>query len=630
MLSHRIVAGLIRLPRWRKTLIAASIDIAIAAFSAWAAIYLRLGQSHWLYGSQLIAVIVPMLLGPPIFVATGLYKTIFRYAGSIETTAIARACFVFGLIYAGVYTVIGIDRVPRTVGLIQPMLMLVLLAGSRLVANHLLGVGQRLAKAQAGEMTNVLIYGAGETGRQLAIALRNDKHLRVIAFLDDDPSLNGRMVERLSIHRPDRAEELIAKYGVREILLAIPSASRRHRRHIVESFINSDVEIRMLPGFAEVARGQYSISDIRPVQIEDLLGREAVAPRRDLLERDITDQVVMVTGSGGSIGSELSRQVLLLRPRCLVLVEASEFALYAIERALIALRAAHRLQDVEIMPVLGLVQSEDQMRAIFERYRPATVYHAAAYKHVPLIEANPLRGIENNGVGTFVTASLAREFGAQSFVLVSTDKAVRPTNIMGATKRLAELAVQALAAEQSPTRFSSVRFGNVLGSSGSVVPLFREQIAAGGPVTITHTDVTRYFMTIPEAAQLVIQSGVIAEGGDLFLLDMGDPVRIVDLAANMIHLSGLSVRSDQHPDGDIEIRTVGLRPGEKLYEELLIDSDALPTSHPRIMRAREPFRSLAEMTDHFAAIHGMVRRNDAAGAIALLGELVPEYEPGGD
>lgn len=623
MFNQKIISRITGIPRYQKTLIVASLDIAIASFSAWAAIYLRLGQSHWLYGHQLTAVLLPILFGPPIFYWTGLYRTIFRHAGSIETTEIARACLIFGTVYAMIYTVIGVDTVPRTVGLIQPILMLVFLAGSRLMANHLLGNRTGVGSE---DMVNVLIYGAGETGRQLAVALRRDQHLRAVGFLDDDRSSHGTMVERLKVYHPARAEELISDLDVSEILLAVPSASRYRRRQIVESLGNAGVEIRMLPSFAEVARGHYGVDDIRPVQIEDLLGREAVPPNQALLQRDVSGQVVMVTGGGGSIGGEISRQALLLKPQQLILVEGSEYALYAIDRELRALCSTHSL-DVEIVPLLGLSQTDWQMRAIFEQYRPQTVYHAAAYKHVPLIEANPLQGIENNCLGTFVTASLARAFGARSFVLISTDKAVRPTNVMGATKRLAELVVQALATDCGTTRFTCVRFGNVLGSSGSVVPLFREQIAKGGPITITHRDVTRFFMTIPEAAQLVIQSGAMGEGGDLFLLDMGEPVRIADLAANMIHLSGLTIKSEQAPDGDIEIHTVGLRPGEKLYEELLIDSAAQPTDHPRIMRAREPLIGLAEMTGHIDRLAAFVRTNDCASSMGLLRELVPGYQP---
>lgn len=624
-MARTFTPRLIALPRYQKAVIVATVDVAMAVFAAWAAIYLRLGQSHWLHGAQLIAVLVPVFLGPPIFFAAGLYRRIFRHSGATDMAAVVRACLVFGLVYAAIYTMAGVRGVPRTVGLIQPVVMLVTMVASRAMALFVLRPASATLGGEAA--VNVLIYGAGHTGRQLAVVLRHDPHVRPIGFIDDDPSIHNRTVEGLKIHGPADVGRLIDKYGVTRILLALPTATRFRRRQIVEMLSNFNVDIRTLPGLAELAKGEFSISDIRQVEIEDLLGREPVQPDDALLARDVTGRVVMVTGAGGSIGSELSRQLLMLRPALLLLVEASEFALYAIERELMQLRDQLGAREVQIAPLLALVQSEPQMRPLFAQYRPDTIYHAAAYKHVPLVEANPLRGMENNSLGTFVTASLAQEFSAGSFVLISTDKAVRPTNIMGATKRLAELAVQALATASGTTRFSSVRFGNVLGSSGSVVPVFRDQIEKGGPVTITHPDVTRYFMTIPEAAQLVIQSGAMAEGGDVFLLDMGEPVRIVDLAINMIRLSGLTVCSDSNPEGDIVIRTIGLRPGEKLYEELLIESDALPTRHSRIMRAQEPFFTLAQMQDHFGNLRQLVDTNNVAASVALLSLLVPGYRP---
>ncbi len=621
MLSLAIARRLIGLPRFQKTLIVVATDALIAAWAGWAAIYLRLGQSHWLYGHQLVAVLLPVVLAPPVFYAAGFYRAIFRHAAATDLALLGRGCFAFGGIYAAIYTFIGVDGVPRTIGLIQPLLMCVTLTAARVMAFHLL----RPKAAARDTVSSALIYGAGETGRQLAAALRYDPSVRAVGFLDDDPSLHQRSVQGLCIYPPSMAERLIEDLGVTKIFIAVPSASRYRRRQIVETMGNVGVELQMLPSLADVAKGQFSVSDIRHVQIEDLLGREPVDPDPVLLHRDVADRVVMVTGGGGSIGSELSRQLLAARPRRLILVEASEYALYAIERELLLLRERLDLGSVDIVPLLGLVQDECQMRAIFETYRPETVYHAAAYKHVPLVETNPLRGIENNSLGTFVTASLACSFGARSFVLISTDKAVRPTNVMGATKRLAELAVQALASRGGATRLSCVRFGNVLGSSGSVVPLFREQIEKGGPVTVTHEDVTRYFMTIPEAAQLVIQSGAMATGGDIFLLDMGEPVRVMDLAVNMIHLSGLTVRNDRNPEGDIEIRTVGLRPGEKLYEELLIEAGAEATAHPRIMRAREPGLSFAEMRAHVEGIRRFLAVNDGAAGLRLLQQLVPGF-----
>lgn len=621
MLSLAIATRLFNLARYQKTLIVITADTIIAVWAAWAAIYLRVGQSHWLHGNQLNAVLLPLVLAPAAFYAAGLYRTIFRHAGATDLATIGRACLIFSAVYAGLYTFMGVDDVPRTVGLIQPVLMFVTLTAVRATAFHLLR-----PRAESGhEFASALIYGAGETGRQLATVLRHDPHVRPVGFLDDDQSLHYRSVNGLRIFPPAMVERLISDLEVSKIFIALPTASRFRRRQIVEAMGNVGVEIRMLPGLADVAKGQFSISDVRQVQIEDLLGREPVIPDPDLLNRDVTDRVVMVTGGGGSIGGELSRQLLASRPKQLILVEASEYALYAIERELLRVRKEIDADAVEIVPLLALVQNECQMRAIFATYRPETVYHAAAYKHVPLVEANPLRGIENNSLGTFMTASIAHEFAVRSFVLISTDKAVRPTNVMGATKRLAELAIQGLAAEGGHTRFSCVRFGNVLGSSGSVVPLFREQIEKGGPITITHQDVTRYFMTIPEAAQLVIQSGAMAVGGDIFLLDMGEPVRVADLAANMIHLSGLTVRNDHNPQGDIEIRTIGLRPGEKLHEELLIEGNPERTAHPRIMRAQEPFLSLAEIRAHFETISRMLEANDRDASMALLRQLVPGY-----
>lgn len=599
------------------------MDTCIAAWAAWAAIYLRLGQSHWLHGHQLLAVVLPTVIAPPIFSVVGLYKTIFRHTSATDVTAIVRGCLVFGAIYASIFTVVGVERVPRTVGLIQPILMLVALIAARATAFHLL----RRRTADGETIENALIYGAGETGRQLAIALRRDGQIRALGFIDDDTSLHEQTVQGIRIYSATDAQRLVEDLDISKIFIAVPSASRFRRRQIVEKLGNLGVELCMMPSLVDVATGQFSISDVRKVEIEDLLGREPVRPDTALLHYDVSERTVMVTGAGGSIGGELSRQLLKLKPRQLILVESSEYALYAIDRELQRLREQIHHGDVEVIALLGLVQDEHQMRAIFANYRPDTVYHAAAYKHVPLVESNPLRGIENNSFGTFVTASLAREFEVRSFVLISTDKAVRPTNVMGATKRLAELAVQALATQSENTRFSSVRFGNVLGSSGSVVPLFREQIERGGPVTITHHDVTRYFMTIPEAAQLVIQSGAMASGGEIFLLDMGEPIRVADLATNMIHLSGLTVRNADNPEGDIEIRTIGLRPGEKLFEELLIESTAKPTAHPRIMRAQEPHITFDEMCMHVDAMEAFLRDNNQTAAIRLLCQLVPGYQP---
>lgn len=625
MLEQMTQAAL-NLPRSAKKLLALTMDGLICAWSAWAAIYLRLGEWTWLTPWQWVAVASAVTLGLPIFERAGLYRSVFRYTGWLPMLNLVRACLVFGAIYSLVFTFIGVPEVPRTVGLIQPVLLLVTLAASRAAAHYLLGGNFRRIRHEK-ESPRVMIYGAGEAGRQLAAALRRSRQMELVGFVDDDTTLHGGVVEGIRIYNPSEIRHLVPALAVTDVLLAIPSASRRRRIEIVELLQGAGLSIRTLPGLIDIAKGQIEISDIRPLQIEDLLGREPVAPNPLLLRKNVTGKVVMVTGAGGSIGSELCRQILALEPSRLILVDASEYALYAVHRELSD--APVTGAGSELVPVLASVQDETRMGAVLARMRPATIYHAAAYKHVPLVQHNCLEGLKNNALGTFVTARLAKQYGVSDFVLISTDKAVRPTNVMGATKRLAELVVQALADEGDDICYAIVRFGNVLGSSGSVVPLFRDQIAAGGPVTLTHTDVTRYFMTIPEAAQLVLQAGAMANGGEVFVLDMGEPVLVRDLALNMVQLSGLSVRSAQNPDGDIDIEVIGLRPGEKLHEELLIGNDPSPTPHERIMRAREHFLSLAELTPRLGQVAGAIAAADVEGALRLLEGLVPEYSGDG-
>jgi len=616
---EQVTQAALGLPRSSKKLLALTMDGLICAWAAWAAIYLRLGEWTMLTPWQWVAVASAVTLGLPIFERAGLYRSVFRYTGWLPMLNLVRACLVFGAIYSMVFTFIGVPEVPRTVGLIQPVLLLVTLAASRAAAHYLLGGNFRRIRPEK-ESPRVMIYGAGDAGRQLASALRRSRQMELVGFLDDDATLQGGIIEGFGIHNPAEMRRLVPALAVTDVLLAVPSASRRRRIEIVDMLRGAGLNIRTLPGLIDLARGQIEISDIRPLQIEDLLGRDPVAPNPMLLRKNVTGKVVMVTGAGGSIGSELCRQILALEPSRLILLDASEFALYAAHRELSGQYGGDRL-----VPVLASVQDEARMRAVLERMRPATIYHAAAYKHVPLVQHNCLEGLKNNALGTMITARLARELGVSDFVLISTDKAVRPTNVMGATKRLAELVVQALAAEGEETCFAIVRFGNVLGSSGSVVPLFRDQIAAGGPVSLTHPEVTRYFMTIPEAAQLVLQAGAMANGGEVFVLDMGEPVLIRDLAINMIELSGLSVRGPQYPDGDIEIEIIGLRPGEKLHEELLIGNNPAPTPHARIMRAREHFLSLAALTPKLDAVREAIEAGDVTSGLSLLEELVPEY-----
>lgn len=622
-----LVFRLLALHRWQKRLIALTFDTVLCAFTVWFAYYLRIGDWLPVMGAPAMPILVSIALALPLFVTFGLYRTIFRYAELAALVTIVRAVGIYAIGFATIYTLVGVTGVPRTIGLIQPMLLLVFACTSRALVRAILSsIDVRPRPVPVGERPRVLIYGAGNAGRQLASAIKTSSEMKLIGFIDDDTGLRGATLNGVGIWHPDRLEQLVHARGVTDILLAIPSATRARRTAIVHRLHHLKLHVQTLPAVLDLARGEVSVNDLKELEIEDLLGRTAVAPDLTLLDRNIAGKVVLVTGAGGSIGSELCRQVAAAGPATLLLVDASEPNLYAIHHELTHRR--DEAADVEIpviLPLLASVVDERRLREIIATWRPDTIFHAAAYKHVPMVEHNPLEGIRNNVVGTLVVAKLAVAFGVTNFVLISTDKAVRPTNVMGATKRLAEMTLQALQAEQTATRLSMVRFGNVLGSSGSVVPLFRRQIAAGGPVTITDPSITRYFMTIPEAAQLVIQAGAMATGGDVFVLDMGEPVRIYDLACNMIELSGLSPRDQNSPDGDIEIRVVGLRPGEKLYEELLIGDDVTPTGHPRIMRARERMLPWDELEEALAALRDAIDDGDVARARAILQALVPEY-----
>ena len=488
-----------------------------------------------------------------------------------------------------------------------------------------------------------MIYGAGSAGRQLASAMTNSNELRVVGFLDNDDRLHGHVLNGLPIHNPADLAELLLDVPVTDVLLALPSVSRQRRNAILSALSPHKLAVRTLPVLSDIATGKVSLSDVRELDIDDLLGREPVKPNGLLLNRNTQNKTVMVTGAGGSIGSELCRQILKTKPKRLLLVEMSEFALYQIHQELQALVQEVWIPDgVEIVPLLASVCDEVRVHEIMDTWKPSTVYHAAAYKHVPLVEHNPSEGVRNNVWGTRVCAEAAARNGVQNFVLISTDKAVRPTNIMGATKRLAEMVLQALAelnpavtaaggrAPSSRTCFSMVRFGNVLGSSGSVVPLFREQIKNGGPITLTHTDITRYFMTIPEAAQLVIQAGAMGSGGDVFVLDMGQPVRIHDLASRIVELSGLTLKNEDNPHGDIEIAVTGLRPGEKLFEELLIGNNPKPTQHPRIMKAHEAFLPWDQLQGKLNALNMAMSVNDVPVIRAMLEQIVSGYQPSGE
>ncbi|MBB2755500.1 UNVERIFIED_ORG: FlaA1/EpsC-like NDP-sugar epimerase [Rhizobium aethiopicum] len=532
-----------------------------------------------------------------------------------------------------IFTALSVPGVPRTVGILQPFLLLIGIGLSRLGIRYWLGDAyQRILHQNM--LAKVLIYGAGKAGRQLAAALTNSAELKVVGYLDDDPRLKGGVMGGLPIYDPSDLPVLAEALGVHNVLLALPSVSRQRRNEILEHIRKARVNVRTLPDLTALAQGRVAVSDIRELEIEDLLGREAVAPRQELLDKAMRNKVVMVTGAGGSIGGELCRQILRNAPSSLILIDQNEFALYNIDAELRKLAELYEHENLQIVPILCSVRDQDRMEHIIQSWRPQTLYHAAAYKHVPLVEHNAVEGIKNNVMGTLVAARAAHKYGVSNFVLISTDKAVRPTNVMGASKRLAEMVLQALAAESATdrlrTNFSMVRFGNVLGSSGSVVPLFRQQIKEGGPVTLTHREITRYFMTISEASQLVIQAGAMGEGGDVFLLDMGEPVRIADLARKMVELSGLTVRDENSPEGDIELSVTGLRPGEKLYEELLIGDNPETTEHPRIMKAREDFLFWPELLKKLNALNAALDRNDMIAARATLAELVSGYSSTGE
>lgn len=616
----KIAHPLLALPRGSKRLMAAAIDCALCALTVWMAYYLRLGHFVSLGGRPSMAVILSIVLALPAFYVSGLYRVAFRRTGTEIVPVIALACTGYGLCYTTIISAYAFDDVPRTVGIIQPILMFLAASTLRIGVGYVLG-GRIQRRAEAKSQSRVVIYGAGSSGRQLAEAIGASGGFNIVGFLDDDKSLHGTRINGLPVYPSERMLSLVESGKVDDVLLALPSASRQRRNEIINGLRGLPVGVRTLPGLLDLAYGRVQASDLRELTIEDLLTRDPVVSDSKIVLEKIRGCTILVSGAGGSIGSELCRQIVALGPTRILLLENSEYALYAIHRNLT------EVSDAEIVPLLGSVVDEHRLRDILRAWKPDMVFHAAAYKHVPLVEHNPLEGLCNNVIGTLRIAELAVQMGVKDFVLVSTDKAVRPTNIMGATKRLAELILQGLAAEQRTTRFSMVRFGNVLGSSGSVVPLFREQIRQGGPVTITHPEITRYFMTIPEAAQLVVQASAMARGGEVFVLDMGDPVRIIDLARNMVELCGLTVRSDDKPDGDIEIVVTGLRPGEKLYEELLIGNDPQPTQHPRIMMATEHRLSWAQLRNDLDRLEHLIAAGDVRRAHDLLKALVTEFSP---
>ena len=609
------------LPRSAKIGVVLCVDTSLIILSVWLAYYLRLGEFIKLSDTALMAVATSVFFALPIFIISGLYRSIFRYSGWPSLLSIARAIVIYGLLYASIFTAFGVAGVPRTIGIIQPILLLLFVGTSRTLARLWLS-DQNQTHLKKANRRKVLIYGAGEAGRQLAQAISSSQEMLVVGFLDDNDSLHGRVLNGQPIYNPDDLPMLAKKLAIKNVLLAMPSVSRKRRNEVLTQIEKARVSVRTIPSVSDLVDGKVTISDLKELDIDDLLDRETVIPSQNLLAKNITGKIVMVTGSGGSIGSELCRQIIGLAPKTLLLLEQSEFALYDIHQELESKRT-----DTHIIPLLASVREEARMNEILSTWSPNTLYHAAAYKHVPLVEHNLSEGVKNNVLGTIVTAQAAILHHVENFVLISTDKAVRPTNIMGASKRLSEMVLQALAAENPYSKLSIVRFGNVLGSSGSVVPKFRQQIKEGGPITITHREITRFFMTIPEASQLVIQASAMAKGGDVFVLDMGKPIKIMKLAERMIELSGLSVKNKHYPDGDIEIEVTNLRPGEKLYEELLIGNNPEPTPHRMIMKAHETFLDWGKLKDSIKSLTLALDANDVQLVRQILEKLVTDYRP---
>ena len=634
----RSAVWLIERPRWFKRILLIVNDIVMLLIALWAAYSLRLSQ---FYVPESFGMVVLFAAAPIIGVITfhlrGLYKLVTRFIGPEGTAKIYVTVIIAVLVWALLVLLSGIKGHPRSVVVIYGLIAAGLIRVSRQwAASMLLKAAPQHKGVSFDERKNVIIYGAGTTGIQLLRALNETGQYRLVAFVDNNPSLAGQVVHGVKVLRPGKIGKVITTENVKEVLLAMPSALRSERRAAIRTLDSFPVVVKTLPALEEIASGHVEVSDLRPIEVEDLLGRDPVAPDLALLTAHVRDKVVMITGAGGSIGSELSRQLLELGPKALILFELSEVALYEIEmeieeaqRRRSKAAGAASLGDTKIVPVLGSVLDRRLVARTIHSYGVEVIYHAAAYKHVPLVEMNPFAGVQNNTFGTLALAETAKELAVERFVLVSSDKAVRPTNVMGASKRLAELILQALAeARGVPTIFTMVRFGNVLDSSGSVVKRFRNQIQAGGPVTVTHKEIIRYFMSIPEAAQLVIQAGAMASGGEVFVLDMGTPVKIDDLARTMIRLSGLEVRDDATSEGDITIEYVGLRRGEKLYEELLIGENTTGTSHPRIFKNSEPVMAYADLVAALERLDDAIQRHDEAELQDMLRATVEGYTPG--
>jgi len=613
-----ISKNIINLPRYTKRIIAILIDIGLCIFCTWLAFFLRLEEFVKINDITSLAVLISLLFAIPIFWLMGLYKTIFRFQGSSIIFTVFVATFAYSLFYFAVISIYGVQGIPRSIGIIQPILLFLAISATRISIKYLFLSSVKKIKNK----TNVLIYGAGSAGRQLLTSLENNLEMQVVGFLDDDSQFHQQIILGQTVYNPSNIERLIISKNIEIVLLALPSITRQKRNQIINNLNKHKIIVKTLPSVQDIVEGRVSVSDIKDLSIDDLLNREPVQPNQELLSKNITSKVVMVTGAGGSIGSEISRQIIKLNPKKLILIELSEFALYRISEELKEMN-----KSVKIISLLINIQNQSKIEHVFNTFNIDTVYHAAAYKHVPLVEENISESVKNNVFGTFILAEVALKYNISNFVLISSDKAVRSTNIMGATKRLAEICVQSLYDNQNPkTTFAIVRFGNVLESSGSVIPKFKRQIKEGGPVTLTHPDVTRYFMTITEAAQLVIQAGAMSEKCEVFVLDMGKSIKIKDLINKMIKLSGLSIKDDENLDGDIEIIITGLRSGEKLYEELLIGDNPQKTYHKKIQKAKDPFITYNKLKIDLDHLSNLIDENKVEEVKHMLSNLVASYQ----
>ncbi len=643
---------LLGLPRRTKRLLQVSVDVVLVCMALWLSFIVRLGVDNPLqplYNHPWLFVAAPVI-SIPLFIRFGMYRAVMRYFGNDALVAIVKAVSLSSLILSLMVFWYNDHKaiLPRSVIFNYWWLSMVIVGGLRLaMRQYFMGdwfnAFQRAPSSDREGGLKVAVYGAGVAGNQLVAALRMGRSMRPVAFIDDDRNIADRVIAGLQVFSPKHIQRMIDVTGAQEILLALPATSRSRRREILSYLEGFPLHVRSVPNFAALASGQVKVSDIQEVDIADLLGRDAVPAQEDLLAQCVTAKCVLVTGAGGSIGSELCRQILALQPSVLIMLDHSEFNLYSISTELEA-RLLRKGWMTKMLPTLGTVRDQAKLFEVMSAWKVDTVYHAAAYKHVPMVEHNIAEGVRNNIIGTVNTAQAALRAGVANFVLISTDKAVRPTNVMGSTKRISELVLQALSREVAPvlfadhanvsrvnkTRFTMVRFGNVLGSSGSVIPLFHSQIRKGGPLTVTHPQITRYFMTIPEAAQLVIQAGSMGAGGDVFVLDMGEPVRIAELAEKMIHLSGLSVRSERNPQGDIEIEFSGLRPGEKLFEELLIGDNVVGTGHPMIMCASEDFLPWDALKARLSELLVALDTDDYDSVRRVLCATVSGYAPEGE